>query len=91
MGRPFMCPYCGNTQSTSKGVRHTKTIGTRHIRRCKGCRRRFTPKHQKTEPDQPQTAVPASTVAPEAETVVAALQPQPIVPPESSGPGEAPG
>jgi len=47
MGRPFKCPYCGATESVSKGVRKTKTMGIRSIRRCGACHRKFTPKSQK--------------------------------------------
>ena len=51
-GRPFKCPYgCGSTNTVSKGVRKTKTIGVRRIRLCKNCGRKFTPKNQK--PAQP--------------------------------------
>ena len=46
MGRPFKCPYCGSTDTASKGVRRTKTMGDRTIRRCKGCGRKFTPQGQ---------------------------------------------
>lgn len=47
MGRPYSCPWCQATTSVSKGVRRTKTMGERRIRRCKGCGRKFTPKNQK--------------------------------------------
>lgn len=47
MGRPHKCPYCGQSESVSKGVRRTKTMGDRRIRRCKACKRKFTPKNQK--------------------------------------------
>ena len=51
-GRPFKCPYgCGSTNTVSKGVRKTKTMGLRRIRLCKNCGRKFTPKNQK--PVQP--------------------------------------
>jgi len=48
-GRPFKCPYddCGSTNTVSKGVRKTKTMGTRRIRHCKICGRKFTPQNQK--------------------------------------------
>ena len=46
MPRPFKCPYCGEGNSVSKGVRKTKTLGDRRIRFCKACRRKFTPKNQ---------------------------------------------
>ena len=45
-GRPFKCP-CGSTRNVAKGVRRTKTMGTRKIRFCKDCKRKFTPKNQK--------------------------------------------
>ena len=47
MARRFKCPFCGATDSVSKGVRKTKTMGDRRIRLCKGCGRKFTPKNQK--------------------------------------------
>jgi len=47
MGRPYSCPWCQATTSVSKGVRQTKTMGDRRIRRCKACGRKFTPKNQK--------------------------------------------
>jgi len=48
-GRPFKCPYgCGSTNTVSKGVRKTKTMGLRRIRLCKNCGRKFTPKNQKS-------------------------------------------
>lgn len=47
MGRRHKCPYCGSTDTRSKGSRNTKTLGARKIRRCCICRRRFTPKHQR--------------------------------------------
>lgn len=46
MGRPFKCPYCESTETTSKGVRKTKSMGVRRIRRCRSCGRKFTPKSQ---------------------------------------------
>ena len=47
-GRPFKCPYCGTSGSTiGKGVRKTKTLGIRRIRRCKDCGRKFTPRNQR--------------------------------------------
>lgn len=46
VGRPFKCPYCGSHDNVAKGLRRTKDLGPRRIRRCKGCRRKFTPKHQ---------------------------------------------
>lgn len=46
MARPHKCPFCGATDSVSKGVRKTKTMGVRHIRLCKACGRKFTPENQ---------------------------------------------
>ena len=47
MGRPFKCPYCrSSTDTVSKGVRRTITMGVRRLRKCKACRRKFTPKYQ---------------------------------------------
>ena len=46
MGRPYKCPYCGQTASIGKGVRKTKTMGNRSVRLCKRCGRKFTPKNQ---------------------------------------------
>ena len=51
MGRPYKCP-CGSTATVSKGVRRTKTLGDRRIRRCKACGRKFTPKNQ--QPIEPK-------------------------------------
>ena len=50
-GRPPTCPHCGKSTSVSKGVRKTKTMGIRRLRRCKACGRKFTPRNQK--PIQP--------------------------------------
>lgn len=56
MARPFKCPFCGAVDSVRKGVRKTKTMGIRHIRLCKACGRKFTPKNQKpTEASIPGT------------------------------------
>ena len=46
MGRPFKCPYCDSHETVSKGFRLTKTMGKRKLRRCKGCKRKFTPRNQ---------------------------------------------
>lgn len=48
-GRPFKCPYagCGSSNTVSKGVRKTKTMGDRRLRYCKDCKRKFTPRNQK--------------------------------------------
>ena len=47
MVRPHKCPYCGLTDTCSKGWRRTKTIGMQRVRLCKACKRKFTPKNQK--------------------------------------------
>ena len=61
MGRPFKCPFCGEENSISKGVRKTKTMGNRRIRLCKACRRKFTPKHQAyLDQPEPTTEAPDS-------------------------------
>ena len=46
MARPFKCPFCGSMDNVNKGVRKTKTMGLRKIRRCKSCGRKFTPRYQ---------------------------------------------
>ncbi len=43
-GRPVKCPYCGGTQTRPKGYRQTVTMGTRALRICQDCKRRFTMK-----------------------------------------------
>jgi hypothetical protein len=53
MGRPYKCPYCGQSESVGKGIRKTKTMGERRIRQCKACGRKFTPKNQKGIEDLP--------------------------------------
>jgi len=55
MGRPFKCA-CGSTDSVSKGVRRTKTMGVRRIRLCKACGKKFTPKNQKPNEVEEQSA-----------------------------------
>ena len=56
MGRPFKCPYCGASDNVSKGVRRTKTMGDRRIFRCRACKRKYTPKHQRgAEPEEEKT------------------------------------
>ncbi len=47
-GRPHKCPYCSSQNTICKGARVTKTQGIRRIRCCKNCKRKFTPKNQKT-------------------------------------------
>jgi len=41
MGRPHTCPYCGQRNSISKGVRRNRA-GSVRLRRCKDCGRRWT-------------------------------------------------
>jgi transcriptional regulator NrdR family protein len=43
MARPFKCPYCNKTNTTWKGYRKTLT-GTKRIRICRNCKKRFTTK-----------------------------------------------
>ena len=71
MGRPFKCPYCGSVATASKGTRRTKTLGIRRLRRCRTCKRKFTPKHQPSVCDdeeavmQPQQQIEAEAPAPD--------------------------
>jgi len=75
MGRPFKCPYCGASATVSKGIRRTKTMGDRRIRRCKGCRRKFTPKRQHPQdPDYDVAATATDRPAEAAETEEEAAQ-----------------
>lgn len=41
-GKPAKCPYCGNYATKPKGYRRTVTLGTRKLRLCTACKRRFT-------------------------------------------------
>ena len=67
-GRPHKCPYCGGTDTTSKGARKTKTMGIRRIRCCKGCGRRFTPKSQKSvQAETPKLTQPEASESKEAQ------------------------
>lgn len=78
MGRPYSCPWCQATTSVSKGVRRTKTMGDRRIRRCKACGRKFTPKNQK--PLDTAESMAVSTMIPEepkASESLGMAQPQP--------------
>lgn len=64
VGRPHKCPYCGGTDTASKGARKTKTMGLRKIRRCKGCGRKFTPKSQKLiEAEVPESVQTGSSAS----------------------------
>lgn len=47
MGRPYKCPFCGESRSIGKGYRGTKLLGRRKVRLCKACGRKFTPRFQK--------------------------------------------
>lgn len=67
MGRPYKCPYCEATETVSKGVRKTKTMGRRRIRLCKACKRKFTPRNQKpAAPGQDAPQEGATNPEPEA-------------------------
>ncbi|MEX2389225.1 MAG: hypothetical protein WD534_15210 [Phycisphaeraceae bacterium] len=46
-GRPPKCIHCGSQQSIAKGYRETRTLGTRQLRLCKACGRKFTPRYQR--------------------------------------------
>ena len=83
MGRPFKCPYCGSSDTTGKGVRKTKTMGVRRIRRCEACRRKFTPKSQQLV-DAPAATPPLSAVAPAPESGKPDVPP--ATPPEVGAP-----
>lgn len=88
-GRPHKCPYCGSTDTASKGARKTKSMGLRRIRRCKACGRKFTPKSQPLlqaeTPDasQPEAAQPIQMETPE---VIQGESPEPV---EAGRPGTA--
>ena len=60
-GRPYKCIYCGSAATVSKGVRVTKTLGIRKIRRCNSCGRKFTPQNQKLIPVEGDQANEAQT------------------------------
>ena len=71
MARPHKCPFCGATTSVGKGYRRTKTMGKRHIRLCKDCGRKFTPKNQQTRDEgttvqQPEPGREENALIPEA-------------------------
>ena len=94
MGRPHKCPYCEATETVSKGVRKTKTMGHRRIRLCKACKRKFTPRNQKagdatadaeTEQGAGSTPEPVMEAAPE--SVPSPVNPLPAVP--ANEPGQA--
>lgn len=82
MGRPYKCPYCGQSESVSKGVRKTKAMGDRRIRLCKACDRKFTPRNQKTEEGMatPDVSPPAAVTRTPGEKPGEPMQ-QPIVEP----------
>ena len=52
-GRPPRCIHCGSKRSSRKGLRRTKGLGIRQIRKCKDCGRKFTPKNQKRVDEMP--------------------------------------
>ena len=83
MGRPHVCPFCGANKSVSKGVRKTKRMGDRHIRLCKACGRKFTPRNQKpirpTEERDPEACVESKEAT------------EPAAVAESDKPDESPG
>jgi len=60
------CPCCGGSSTIRKGHRRTKTLGKRHIRKCKACGRKFTVETlaHKTVVEQPDMTV-ANTVEPD--------------------------
>ena len=82
MARPFKCPYCGSTDNVNKGVRKTKTMGLRKIRRCKSCGRKFTPRNQQAAADG---GVPADLTVASQVATPAASEPTPETN-EDSGP-----
>ena len=53
MEESYTCPWCGASGGSTikKGFRKTKTIGTRSVRLCNKCGRKFTPKNQ--DPQRP--------------------------------------
>jgi len=73
MGRPFKCPYCGSHQTVSKGVRVTKTMGKRKLRRCKKCKRKFTPRNQVTNMVKDEKIPQESSESPEDATETAQI------------------
>ena len=85
-GRPHKCPYCGSTTTASKGARKTKTMGIRRIRRCKDCRRKFTPKNQPAA--QPEAREPVQLEIPK---VVEAESPVPVEPESPNDEHHSPG
>lgn len=87
MGRPYKCPYCGQSESVSKGVRKTKSMGDRRIRLCKSCSRKYTPKIQKGSEDLPEaTAVPDAGTAISAAAQPGDSSPLPVGEPAASAP-----
>jgi len=58
MGRPFKCPFCQASESVPKGFRKTKTMGLRKIRRCRVCKRKFTPRFQQSSVADPSMMGP---------------------------------
>jgi hypothetical protein len=83
MGRPYTCPYCHESgQSVSKGVRRTKTMGDRRLRKCKACGRKFTPKNQKPGTDDSVATTPAPVVGAAQEVTPATTDAQPVTEPK---------
>jgi len=64
MSRPYKCPFCGSSETVSKGVRKTKQLGIRRLRRCKACKRKFTPKHQPAAGDSAAVSTPSFVPVP---------------------------
>ena len=89
MGRPYKCE-CGSTDTVSKGVRRTKTMGDRRIRLCKACGRKFTPKNQKMmDSAEPPAPDKEPVAAPIAAGAVDSPSPPAAAPDEASAHGPA--
>lgn len=71
VGRPYKCPYCRSEKTVSKGLRVTKGLGLRRLRRCKACGRKFTPMHQRpvarATPSEPGDQTAQASARPEEE------------------------
>jgi transcriptional regulator NrdR family protein len=59
MGRPFKCLYCGSTHTIARGTRRTQTRGEVKVRECRACRRRFTPRSQRSVATRAPVGKPA--------------------------------
>jgi hypothetical protein len=96
VGRPHKCPYCGSTDTASKGARKTKTMGLRKIRRCRGCGRKFTPRSQKLTPAEAPGPVQLGSTEPVGGGVTAEAEPDAMrlagpelpIPEEPAGPSD---